>query len=448
MTEQHIRDAERTAELVVSTSAPAVTPDTEWPELEQIDWPKRDDRAFYGLAGDIARTIEPHSEADPMALLVQTLDSFGNAVGAQPHFMAEADRHSMNLFAALVGQTSKARKGTAWGRVKQVFITAEPEWENCITAGLSSGEGLIWQVRDPIEKLENVKEGGRVIAQERVVVDEGVADKRLMLVEGELALVFKVLGREGNTLSAIIRNAWDSGNLRSLTKNSPARATGAHISLVGHITRDELLRYLSDTEAANGFGNRFLWVCVRRSKVLPEGGWLSWEDLVTLADRLREALTFARGVGEMRRNEEARAIWRAVYPTLSEGRPGLLGGMLARAEAQVMRLSCIYALLDMSTEVRPEHLRAALATWEYCEASAEYIFGDSLGDPDADEILRAVRRAPEGLTRTNIHELFGRHRRGDAIARALTRLTGQGLVRCAVEATGGRPAERYYAVRS
>ena len=417
---------------------------------EQDDWPKpASEEAFYGLAGDIVRTIEPHSEADPMALLVQTLVAFGNAAGGQPHFMAEADRHCMNLFSAFVGETAKARKGTSWGRVKQVLVAADQDWAGCITSGLSSGEGLIWKVRDPIEKMENIKDKGRVVGQELVVVDEGVADKRLMVVEGELASVLRVLAREGNTLSAIIRNAWDSGNLNTLTKNSPAKATGAHISVVGHITRDELLRHLSDTEAANGFGNRFLWVCVRRSKVLPEGGTLSCEDLVPLADRMRDALAFARTVGEMRRNDPARAIWRTVYPALSEGRPGLLGGMLARAEAQVMRLSCIYALLDHSIEVRPEHLKAALAVWEYCESSAEQIFGDSLGDPDADEVLQAVRRAPEGLTRTNIRDLFGRHRRSDAVARVLTRLVDQDLIRSVTDVTtGGRPAERYQAVRS
>ena len=126
------------------------------PEIDH--WPKPTDEAFYGLAGDIVRTIEPHSEADPMALLVQTLVAFGNAAGSQPHFMAEADRHCMNLFSAFVGETAKARKGTSWGRVKQVLVAAGQDWEGCITSGLSSGEGLIWKVRDPIEKMENVKD--------------------------------------------------------------------------------------------------------------------------------------------------------------------------------------------------------------------------------------------------------------------------------------------------
>ncbi len=90
------------------------------------------------------------------------------------------------------------------------------------------------------------------------------------------------------------------------------------------------------------------------------------------------------------------AVWAEVYPKLSEGRPGLLGAATSRAEAQVMRLATIYALLDKSAVVRAEHLMAALAVWEYAEQSAKYIFGSALGDPTADAILRALRRAPRG----------------------------------------------------
>ena len=88
--------------------------------------------------------------------------------------------------------------------------------------------------------------------------------KRLAVAEGEFANVLKVMAREGNTLSPVLRSAWDYGNLRSMTKNSEARATGAHISIIGHITKDELRRLLTETEQANGFGNRFLWLAVRR----------------------------------------------------------------------------------------------------------------------------------------------------------------------------------------
>lgn len=130
-----------------------------------------------------------------------------------------------------------------------------------------------------------------------------------------------------------------------------------------------------------------MWVCVRRSKTLPEGGSIKNSDLTPLISLLDKVITFARAGGEIKWDDAARKEWRAVYPKLSEGKPGLLGAIISRAEAQVMRLACLYALLDFSYFVRPEHLKAALALWEYCEASCQYIFGDTLGDPVADEIL-------------------------------------------------------------
>jgi hypothetical protein len=37
-------------------------------------------------------------------------------------------------------------------------------------------------------------------------------------------------------------------------------------AIIGHITKDELLRFVSGTELANGFVNRFLLVSVKRSQ--------------------------------------------------------------------------------------------------------------------------------------------------------------------------------------
>ena len=56
----------------------------------------------------------------------------------------------------------------------------------------------------------------------------------------------------------------------------------------------------------------------------------------------------------------------------------------------VMRLACIYALLDLSNEVRPEHLRAALAFFHYAEACTEKIFGNLTGNIISDRILSAL----------------------------------------------------------
>jgi hypothetical protein len=315
----------RTADSETPPSTPAEPP---WPE-------RPNEAAFRGLAGDIVRAIEPASEADPVAILAQTLISFGNIIGRSAHFVVEGDEHYANEYGVILGQSSKARKGTSHGRVRRAFAGAEqrvdpnavraegdPTWsEDRNQSGLSSGEGLIWAVHDRIEKQERFKDGGQVW-YEPVEVDPGVSDKRLLVYEPEYANVLKQTECQGNTLSTLIRQAWESGRLRSLTKSCPAKATGAHISIIGHITTEELRRYLTATETANGFGNRFLWFLVRRSKMLPEGGRVDGILMQELEERLAAAIRFASGVGEVRRDEEARELWISVYAELSAGRPG------------------------------------------------------------------------------------------------------------------------------
>src|SRR5439155_1606244 len=143
-------------------------------------------------------------------------------------------------------------------------------------------------------------------------------------------------------------------NLRTLTKNSPARATGAHISVIGHITKDELCRYLYRTELGNGFANRFLFPVVKRSKLLALGGPpIPQEELTKLIGDLRAAIAFAtqNSESELQLDEEAKSLWCERYERLSEGKPGLFGSVTSRGEAQVRRLAAIYALLDRSLMV-------------------------------------------------------------------------------------------------
>jgi len=315
----------------------------------------------------------------------------------------------------------------------------DPGWAaGSATGGLISGEGLIYHVRD---EVRGERKG------EEIVLDPGEPDKRLMAVEGELASQLKVMAREGNTLSAAIRQAWDDHRLRTMTKNNPTRATGAHISIIGHITKAEFLRHLSNTEAANGFANRFLWIMVRRSKELPFGGEVPSEDLKCLGRRLDAAVRFGREPRHIRWGDSARVPWAEVYGPLSEGKPGLFGAVVGRAEAQTLRLATLYAAMDQSETIEDDHLAAALALWDYAEESARYIFGDATGDPVADDIMEALRAVgAEGISRTQIRDLFGRHKSADRINRALGELLKLGRVRKEDVPTGGRPTEKWYAV--
>src|SRR5262245_45377948 len=254
------------------------------------------------------------------------------------------------------------------------------------------------------------------------------------------------MAREGNTLSPVIRCAWDSGDLKTMVKNSPAKATKAHISIVGHITRDELRRLLTQTESANGFANRYCWLVVKRSKCLPEGGAIHTVNFEDVVAELRSTVNFAKDFVEISRDPEAKKLWHEIYPNLSEGKPGMLGAIIGRAEAQVMRLSAIYALLDKSALIRPEHHHAAMALSRYCEQSAKWIFGTSTGDRNADKIVRALKVAGEqGLTKWDItRDVLNRHATTFEIEEALRLLHRLGLARRTEEKTKGRPAERWF----
>jgi hypothetical protein len=411
------------------------------------NWPDAiDPAAYHGIAGDLVRTVEPFTEADPVAVLIHFLVMTGNAIGRGPYFRVSATEHHANLFAILVGDTSRGRKGTSENDVRQVLRNADSEWTaNRIQSGLSSGEGLIHAVRDPQTKEQPVREKGRVSGYEQVRVDEGVSDKRLMVIESEFASTLRVMTREGNILSAVVRQAWDSGDLRIMTRNSPEKATDAHIAVLGHITRQELLRNLGTTEAANGFGNRFLWMAVKRSKLLPDGGAVPATNVGRLGKAIEHAIVTARAIGEVRRDDRAAHVWRdGIYAHLSRDRAGMLGSLTSRAEAQVVRLSLLYALLDGSDLITEEHLLAALAVWTYAEDSARYIFGESVGDATADRILTSLRRSPDGLTRTQISDLFQRNVNAAEIERALELLRTAGLVDV-IPALGSRGAERWVA---
>ncbi|MFC1944491.1 hypothetical protein ACFLX5_03230 [Chloroflexota bacterium] len=91
-------------------------------------------------------------------------------------------------------------------------------------------------------------------------------------------------------------------------------------------------------------------------------------------------------------------------------------------------------------------MEAALAVWDYCEASALYIFGDALGDWVAGRIFQALCQSPKGLTRTNISQLFSRHVPSERIEQALRLLKDYGRVRLEIRETGGRSQEIWHAI--
>jgi hypothetical protein len=411
-------------------------------------YPEIDPAAFHGVTGKLTRAIEPHTEADSIAIQTQLLIASGCAIGHGPYFRVGATKHFTNLDACLVGRTSRGRKGSAWDFAVLVMKEADCPWVGtCMTSGLSSGEGLIYAVRDPVAKKEQIKKNGKYTGEiQEHIADFGVDDKRLFVTEAEFSRPLKAMSRENNILSEVIRSSWDHGNLRSMVKNNPYQATGAHVSIVGHITREELHTSLVECSFFNGFANRFLWLCVQRSKVLPFGGDFVLEHVRTELNELKAAIAWAREVEEMERDPEANKLWESVYEELSADIPGRFGAAIGRGEGQVLRLSMVYALLDKSRMIKVIHLLAALALWKYCVASARYLFLSSLDNPHAAKILSALRQRPKGMTRTEIRvEILKGNLSKAKTDEAFNYLHRLKLAFFLTETREGRPTERWFA---
>ena len=353
------------------------------------NWPVLSPAAYHGLAGEFVACVAPHTEADNVALLLTYLTSFGSAIGRQPYYQIEDTHHYGNLFIVIAGRTSRSRKGTAADRVRRVFETADPDWaRGRVQGGLSSGEGLLMPIRDPVYGMKKGVEE---------LIDPGVSDKRLLIDEREFFQALTVMKREGNTLSRVVRDAWDCREvIGSLTKHSRTQATKPYISIIGHITAPELRDHLDHVAMLNGFANRFLFACVRRSKMLPLGGELEKERMQTIGMQTMAAIETAQRLERVTLTEGAVEFWKSVYTDLSKDEEGLMGSVTARAEAHTIRLALVYTLLDGVNEIDGVHLEAALAVWRFSEASARYIFGDMTGDPVIDTISENLTRRRRG----------------------------------------------------
>ncbi len=395
---------------------------------DEIVWPSLDAAAYYGLAGDIVRAIEPHSEADPVAMLVTLLTSFGCCIGRNPYYEVEGDTHHANLYLAVVGKSSKARKGTSFGRIWRIMRDVDDKFAERKFSGLSSGEGLINALRD----VDDDKPAGTLI----------VPEKRALFIESELASVLKRMKRENNTMSAILRDAWDRGELRTLTKGDPLRASNVHVSIVAHVTHDELTKTLDDSEMTNGFANRFLWAMAKRSKELPDGGNPDDATLNTLKERLTEAIATAKTIGRMQRSPDCAIRWREVYSSLIAERVGRWDAATSRAESQTLRLSMVYALLDGSSTIHVHHLDAALAVWRYCDHSARCIFGESDLNTLERRLVDTVRQRP-GILRSELRHSISHDTPTKKFDAAIRWLLDRGEIVC-VPVYDGRQADCFY----
>ncbi len=351
--------------MAAAGAAPAEPAATDWPAPP-------DDAVYHGPLGEIVRAVAPHTEADPVGVLGTLLASVGAAMG-NLRYIYQGSAQAPNLFVVLVGDSSTGRKGTAGSIAREVMNRAYPDWGQLIVAGLGSGEGLVGYLK------ANEKQG----------------EPRALVMESEFGRLLTVMGREGSTLSPMVRDAWDGVPMGRVLAREQSIVHSHHVGIVAHVTPVELRAKLSGTDAANGFGNRFIWLAVRRTRLVPFPTSPVEHVDTGLFAAVGAAIANTQAPGEVPWSPDARDAWEDLYLALTMHRPwGLLAAMTARTEAQIVRLALVYALLDRSPVIDVPHLRAAHALWDYAVRSVASVFGTSTGDRHADALRLQLADGP------------------------------------------------------
>lgn len=417
---QHHRDADRTIRAGLLHD---VTDDDDeaLARLRKLAFDGRP--AYRGVAGEFVHLVLPHTESAPAALLFQFLTIFGTLVGNEPYWQVGATRHPPRLYTVVVGMSGTGRKGTALHEAMRPYDLALPGWRSDHERpGLSSDEGLADAVQSTV-------------------------GYRTLVTAEEFASILVRAERQGNTLSTGLRMLWDGDRYAVQRRKDPVDLDGVHLGIITHITRRELAKEMnpSSVDRDNGFVNRFLYCAAHRSKDLPHGGYLRAEDLSGLTATLSERLEAARArSGPVTMSPRAERLWDEVYRRINAvlDADEHLAPLLARAHPYVLRVALIYCLLDGTTMILEQHVRAGLGVWLYSFHSLHAIFAD-IDKTWEDIVSELVHNAPDGVKRSEItHALQKKGANSDAVGRLLNRLESEDMVTQRKEPSqgSGRPA--------
>jgi hypothetical protein len=363
--------------------------------------------AYWGPIGSYVKYLEPYTETHPAALLIQCLTAFGNIIGPKqpgdmaPGFSVEDAWHRTALYVMLVGDSAKAGKGDSWSRVRTLLQLVDPTWTP--VTGVQTGEGLINALVDDEpeeestviqgEKVQHVRKGSR-------------RDRRYLVFEAEFGRALHVSSRPGSTLRDIYRELWDTGSSQKITAGVQQKVSDATVSLVGHITKPELERDFDPVDLLAGFGNRFLFCFTQRTKTLSSAPSISQEKLHQFSEPLAQALEYAQVAApeNYKFTKSAQSRWDSLsYELTRKDLSPIIDALTARARPIVRRLAVIFAVVDMDTRIDLCHLEAANAIWDYSRQTVEYIFGNYIGDKDANYVFQLLAENRAGLRMSDLY---------------------------------------------
>jgi hypothetical protein len=402
--------------------------------------PSADPSMYTGILGDVVGAAAPTTEADPVGIYASLLAGTGVIIGPSPYVRVGNTHHPLLIWPLLLGRTGSGRKGEATTTGEIFLRNADHEAWSYMVSGLSSGEGLIERIRDPDDA-----------EQSKFQQPGGTHDKRLLVLETEFSSVLARSKREGSTLAAVQRQAWEGRGLSVLNRKQ-LKASASHIAIIGHITPREFRLRLAESDMTGGTYNRYLPLFVERSQRLPIPEGVPDHVVADLSGSLARAIGAARKITQVQLGEEATQLWAGeLYDELTAGDDEDLAEaeFTRRAAPYCLRTAGLFAVLDGRRLISKPDLAAAAAVIRYSIASAKYVLDRQVRDPRLDRIRRAVDAAGNtGLTRTEISALFSRNLTKEVLGELLAQLVEDGEYEESRTATGGRPAETYRRVLS
>lgn len=377
--------------------------------------PRPDPAALYGLMGDVARAGGDTTEANPFAIAANFIAFMSCAVGRGPYMAIGNTLHHPRMFMLHIGRSGRGRKGDAVSLISRIEsalrILSTDSTPQVHRGGLSSREGLVYLIHD------GYTEGKTEFPP--------INDKRLLVVESEFANVLQQSKREGNTLSAALRDCWDGVSLKPATKSNRLWATDPNIAMIGAVTPSELLALMASRELTNGFANRFFMFWAERTKMLAFPRATPQEDVDALAVRVLEVLNFCKADRWTDKNKkcmelstDARTRYEVLYQgELNDNSAGeRITALIERRAPMLLRLAMLFALCDLTDTIEVQHINAARAWVRYSVDSIKFVFGSAADEMETSEVNENAQKiidfikTHQRVTRKQITvDCFGRH---------------------------------------
>ena len=358
--------------------------------------PQPDPVCLYGLVGDVARAGSEGTEANPYAIAANFMAYLSCAIGRGPYLPIGNTWHHARLYILHIGRSGRGRKGDAVSLVnrldtalRQLRETAAPPIHR---GGLSSREGLVSLFHD------GYKNGKLEVP--------AIQDKRLWVVESEFANVLHQGRREGNTLSAALRDCWDGVSLKPATKSNRLYASHPHLCLSGAISPSELLSLMRARELTNGFANRFLMIWAERERIVPFPQATPQEAVDALAARVLSILELVQAERVNERDHlpvsltaQAQSIYSQLYrgELIDDTAGEHVTALLERRAPMLLRLAMIFALCDLQTRIDVQHIQAAMGWIRHGVESAKFVFLKATDAADTVRTNAAVKKIVEFL---------------------------------------------------